>query len=61
MLQLLAPLTGPANEILTNTGAGLGKIIQVTETGEDQSGLLINDAIGGETPAAASRQPWITA
>lgn len=54
-------MTGPTHEILTDTGASLRKIIQVLKGREDPSGLLIDDAIGAETPTAAPRKPWIAA
>ena len=54
-------MTGPAHEILTDAGASLGQIIQVLKGREDPSGLLIDDAIGAETPTAAPRKPWIAA
>ena len=61
LLELLTPLTGTAHEILTDTGASLGQIIKIPKGRRDPSGLLIDDALGAETPTAASRKPWIAA
>tara|TARA_B100002052_G_C15814829_1_gene567673 strand:- start:75 stop:827 length:753 start_codon:yes stop_codon:yes gene_type:complete len=57
---LLTDLTTTAKNLLANTGAIQGQIIQLIERRMHLSGLLINQAIRLETPATATRQTRIT-
>ena len=52
---------GFAAQILTDTGACQRKIIEILKGRGHNTGLLIDDAIGAETPTTAARKPWIAA
>jgi hypothetical protein len=60
-LHLVAPAPGSAQKFLAHTGLSQGKVIQSLQSGENLGGLLINNPIRTQPPAAAAWQAGITA
>ena len=60
-LHLIPPATGAPQPVLAEAGAGQGQVVELVESGEDPTGLLIHDALRAEAPAAGARQARITA
>ena len=59
LAHLLPPTPGATQELLTDAGAGQGKVVETLQGRDHPAGLLIHDPLGAEAPATGARQTGI--